>query len=390
MRLVILIFLITMCWSIPRSSLAQPSIEMGLSNQGFADATVTIPVNPSGSSYIGSALLPFRLSDDAVIRTADTISAGILAIGDDYTLISILYPDGVSSLKLRIQNAIEIVSAGSQNRVRFSFDFSHAGFQLHSSLLNQGSETVDEFELKIHLPDSIEEDDIAFAPRVGWATTLPLVTLPSSASNGREVYVAFSNPLKDSRWLAQVVLGALAGLVTILVGGKLFSPRNLKAHTLLSIAALASFGTGLVIYFLNTLIEPLNFLAWVVGVAGTWPILAVVCSYVAIRKFTDAEVVGLVQILGEHGTSPALFVSIEVTDTNRPNWRLVETVDDSGEYRIFVCCGKQDRELQLSVNNHDFDAVSSDRLNVKAGDRRQMPPLILSRKSVDTAEPLSG
>lgn len=390
MRLLILIFTFFIALFTPHFATAQSTIEMELSNQGFADATVTVMVRPLGRSSIGSALLPFRLSEEATIRTADTISASILAMGDDYTLIAFLHPENTSQVKLRILNAVEIIPTGSKRRVRFSFDFGFSGFQQHSTILAQASETVKNFDLSVRLPAGVTEDDIAFAPRVGWTTALPLVTLPSSAGNGLEVYVAFSNPMTDSRWFAQVVLGGLAGLVTILIGGRLFSPRKLKIRALVSIAVLAAGGIALVIYFLNTLIEPLNFLAWVIGIAGTWPLLVIVCTYVALRKLTDAEVVGSVQILGEHGTTPARFVNIEVTDASRPGWRLVETVDDSGEYQIFVFCGKSSRELQLSVTNHEFNEVKSDIFNVGKGDRRQMDPIALTRKGQNDAETVSG
>jgi hypothetical protein len=360
---------------------AQSTIQLELVDRGFVDAKISAEVNGSTFSHTSAILLPFGLNPSAEIRTADNIDVSVLSAGNDYTLLSALYPPNITMIEIRLLDAIELHAAGSSPRVKLELDFSYASFQQHSSLRqNTNLNLVDSFDLEVLLPQSIAIDDISLNPRAGWVVSLPQVGLSSAANSGKTVFVAFSNTYRDTLWVAQIIIGAFASSLLLLVAGKPLINRTVGTPTLVTTAIVTTLGLSLVLFFFNILSEPLGFLAWVIGLAFPWPIMLLVCVFFLWRKYTDAEITGSVQISNPQGIIPAEFVEITLLDADDPEWSMNATVKNQGTYRCFVYCLVKQRKITVTIDDQGFDAASSKQMSISRSDRLQVDPIVLQRK----------
>jgi len=133
-----------------------------------------------------------------------------------------------------------------------------------------------------------------------WSKSEPdLYTIANSEVSGRLVNLEFPNPFGDAGNLAKLVIGVVAGLISLIVRSNFAGRRKFKRLTLSIVLFISVMGLGLTYYFFTTLADPVGFLAAVNGFAVPWVIAPFVCGYYIIRLTFDAEVTGLIYVDNE-------------------------------------------------------------------------------------------
>jgi hypothetical protein len=212
----------------------------------------------------------------------------------------------------------------------------------HRSILNLPS-TISRYDITISLPQEYRREELSFEPQLDkWTTDDAgrVYTLHTSAvDSGGAIWIAFPSPFKGGLQSAQIVLSVIFGLALLILEGKLAIGRTLGPSMLL-IALVVSLGAvGAAGYFVVTLADAREFLAWAAGPLVPVLIAPFVCLWLLVRPQFEAEMRGSITL--DEGFPSFVQASVTKKDlkSGKTSTRRVSLKDD-GTYHTFVWCGR--------------------------------------------------
>ncbi len=372
---------------------ATPSMHFEVASHGMATVEINLTFStPSPDSIVRFVVLPFELSPRHSISKPDDIELSVVVNRENYALLTTIVPGSATSVRVRIENAFNLIDERAKNRVKFQFDLSHPNFRRHASLRNQAF-TISTFDIQIKLPKRYGEDELSFEPAKNiWEKVEPgTYAIEKKEVSGKLVYLAFPSPFGDSKNVAQIAIGLVAGIVTMLLGSSFLIRRRVGKSTLLAVLVLSLAGLALTYYFFNTLADPIGFLAWVIGIALPWTVAPFVCIWYLVRLSYDAEISGEVFVDEQR----AQFVEVKLCSRTESGVEEVsrKTVNELGKYRFYIWCGRKSKTIFIQIDESGLEPKNSSDHLIERKSRQQVEQLKLARiplKPLQTAQATAG
>ncbi len=372
---------IFLCLLTLNTPFAASQLQFEVSGRGMVNVDIDLDLATSASP-VRPVVLPFDVDPRHKITKPDDIEAALVVSQEKYTLLLVIVPASTSRAKISIANAFSLVDDRAKDRVKFQFDMSYKNFKKHAALLRD-SITISAFDISIRVPREYADDELSFEPsKDKWTKGPPdMYKISGNDAVGKKVFLAFPSPFKDAASIAQILIGALAGIITILLGSGYVIRRKIGKEILASILVLSLIGLFLIYHFYTSLADPLGFLAWVIGFAIPWMIAPFLCAWYLIRLRFDAEIGGDIYA----GEQPAQYVDAEIylVDGKRENFLKRKTVDEDGRYKAFIWCFVKDKSIRVIVKGEGFQSVQSNVYSVKSRSKTQIGRLTLTRVPLD-------
>jgi hypothetical protein len=377
-------------------ALAQSSCRLELGNKGLA--AVTVKFHPQAPSIQGSGtgnaptavvntlVLPFQLEDGFRISKPDDVDLSVLANRDGYCLLSVLANNASTDITVRIDDAFKLIDERTHGRVKFTCDNSYRNMKQHRDILSLPS-TISKYEITMSLPEEYRKEELSFEPpqdrwkeeHQGKVYTLS-VSAPGAAG---EVWIAFPSPFKSTFQLAQISLSVLFGLFLLIVEGKLGFERRLSPPWLLTTLLLTLTAIGLTAYFVRSLTDPRELLAWAAGPLVPLVLAPFMCVWLLIAPKFEAEMSGTIKL--ENG--PPDFVEawlIRKRASGESTKKKVKLTDD-GAYHLYVWCGKSQVKVQVEAAGAGTSEDKSQEFALEAKKKVPVPLINLTRIRARTA-----
>lgn len=369
-------------------SASEMTLAPGAEGQVNATLIVTNPHRtfpPSAPGAAQSALFlmvtPFEALPDQKLDFPADVRVARIDAGPGFSVFAVLAPSTQAAVRIRLLNCIRPTET-SEGKAKIELDFTYPFLSKDQRAALSTPAVVADWAVTIQLPKAYDPTELSFSPtnlrRPDGRTFQVEVTRSAPA----DVWVVYPNPSQQRLSTAKVVASLLFGFLTLILQVPVLKAR--RFGTLLAILGVSIALLAVSTYYTFVLAKRRDFIEWSAALVPHAAFALGSAVFVLIAKRRQAVVSGRVLL----DDQPALFADVtlyDISDNSKREVKRIDTLED-GRYKFYVWCGRATRTAIVSAVVRGAAGAESTPQMFKAGERVDVPALVLRRLPVAQAE----
>jgi len=320
--------------------------------------------------------LPFKLSEQYSFVSAPDIKLAAIAIGESYSIISIIAPVN-PIIRFSIKNGYKLIeNTEGKSLIEFNNSFPYVS-QPERELFKMPI-TIKVIDLIIKLPKEYNEtevgvSDFKYIKRDKQTYSFDKIKL-DKANEGKH-WIVFPSPIKSKVNLYQLIFALFAGFFTLIFHFRAIKTKNI--YWIFTVFILSAIIVGLFSYSIFAIPKPLEFMVWSAAAIPHAIFGFIFCIYLIIAKRLQASLTGQVTINNYPAQIATVFLYRKLDDGSTKLINKINELDDRGRYTFSIWQGKGIYKYLIKSKMHISNEIERNNIEIVRGEKKEIPPINL-------------